>query len=218
MTHNKKNRRAILILIFFTFLTTTWAQTGPSQSASNGSSDNSATLTRGVQVIKNTDTEFIKNSIKNSTLIGPMPSNVFLSVTLLLQVKNQKSMTETETSINNPNDPAYHKYLKPGEVADNFGPTMEDYQKAIDFIQKNKILIKKKTGDRQMLRMMSSVGTFEKVFHVNINLYKLVDGRICYAPDQAPSIELDIKIASVSGLDNLSRLGTEGTHFIRSIP
>jgi len=103
-------------------------------------------------------------------------------------------------------DPAstnYHRYLTPEQFAERFGPTEQDYQSLIKFAKTNGLTVTATHTNRALLDVSGSVATIEKVFHATMFVYQHpTEKRTFYAPDREPSIDFDIPILDVTGLDN----------------
>ena len=103
-------------------------------------------------------------------------------------------------------DPAstnYHRYLTPEQFAERFGPTEADYQKLMAFAKANHLAVTATHPNRTLLDVKGSVADIETVCQVNLRQYQHpTEARTFYAPDAEPSLDLDIPVLAISGLDN----------------
>ena len=59
--------------------------------------------------------------------------------------------------------------------------------------------------NRALLDVGGNAAAVEKVFHVKLNVYRHpTEDRVFFAPDTEPSIDLNVPLSHVSGLDNFS--------------
>ena len=100
---------------------------------------------------------------------------------------------------------ARRRRTSPGQFAERFGPTEQDYQAVIAFAEANSLAVTARHPNRLVLGVEGSVADIEKVFHLTMRLYQHPsESRTFYAPDAEPSLDLAIPISDISGLDNYS--------------
>ena len=106
-------------------------------------------------------------------------------------------------------DPAstnYHHYLSPQEFTERFGATAADYQMVKEFARTNGLSITATHPNRMLLDVEGPVGKIEQAFHVKLMLYHHpTEGRDFFVPDREPSVNAQLPISDVSGLQNFSR-------------
>jgi subtilase family serine protease len=126
-----------------------------------------------------------------------------LHLALGLPLRNQDVLTHLLEQLYNPHSPQYRRFLTAKEFAAQFGPTEEDYAAVRHFAQAHGFTVTRTHPNRTLLDVKASMQDIEKAFHVRMTLYQHpTEKRSFYAPDQEPSVEPNLPLLSISGLDN----------------
>ncbi len=134
---------------------------------------------------------------------GHLTSTQHLHLAIGLPLNNQQDLTNLLDTIYDPTSTNYHRFLTTAEFTDRFGPTEQDYQTLISFVRSNGLAVKGTHCNRTLLDVEGSVGDIEKLFHVSIKVYRHpTESRNFFAPDVEPSIDLDVPILHIEGLNN----------------
>ncbi len=142
----------------------------------------------------------------NAPLAGALPGETQLHLAIGLPLRNQEAMNYLLKTLYDPKSPNYRHFLKPEKFTEMFGPTQQDYQAVVNFVKSNNLSVTKTHPNRLMVEVAGSVSDIQRAFHVNLNNYKREDGSFFYALDQEPSLDLDIPVHHISGLDNFHRM------------
>ena len=135
--------------------------------------------------------------------IGQLPATNRLDLAISLPLRNQAALDRLLAEIYDPASTNYHHYLTPEQFAERFGPTEQDYQLLINFAKTSDLTVTATQPNRALLDVNGSVATVEKVFHVTLRVYRHpAENRTFYAPDTEPSIDFNLPILHVAGLDN----------------
>ena len=135
--------------------------------------------------------------------IGELPASQRLNLAIGLPLRNQTELDVFLQQLYDPASPNYHRYLTPEQFTEKFGPTEEDYQKVIAFAQANGLTVTTTHGNRVLLDVSGSVADIEKALHLTMRLYQHPkEKRAFYSPDTEPSVDLDVPVADISGLNN----------------
>ena len=138
--------------------------------------------------------------------VDRLPGATRLNLAIGLPLRNQDALTKLLRDIYDPSSPQYHQYLTPEQFTEKFGPTERDYQVVIDFVNRNGFRITATHPNRVLLDVNATVADIERALHVTMRVYQHpTEGRRFYAPDVEPSVDLQIPVLDVSGLDNFSR-------------
>ena len=136
----------------------------------------------------------------------PFPDAARLSLAISLPLRNHQALAGLLQQIYDPASPSFHRYLAPSEFAEQFGPTKEDYQAVIDFAAANHLKVTGTHPNRTLLDVSASVGEIRRVFHVNMKVYAHpTENRTFYAPDADPSVDVDVPVLAIKGLDDFIR-------------
>ncbi len=135
-------------------------------------------------------------------LVGPLDRTQRLNLAIGLPLRNQGALELLLQQLYDPSGPYYHQYLNPEEFAQRFGPSEAGYQALIQFAQSNGLTVTGTHPNRTILDVSGSVADIERVLHLNLMSYWRPDRGPFYAPDREPSLDLDVKVLAISGLDN----------------
>jgi uncharacterized repeat protein (TIGR03803 family) len=128
-----------------------------------------------------------------------------LDLVVGLPLRNRAALASLLHDLYDPASPRYHKYLTPSEFAERFSPTERDYQAIADFATSHGLGVSGTHPNRTLLDINGSVADIEKTFHVRMEVYQHPsEARSFYAPDTDPSINLDVPMLGIQGLDNFA--------------
>ena len=136
---------------------------------------------------------------------GSMNPDQVLHLAIQLPVRNKAELDRSLANIYDPKSPEYGHYLTPQEYALRFGTSQADYNALAAFFKKKgfKVTI---SQNRLLLDIEGKVKNVENTFHVSLRLYKNpLEKRDFYAPDREPSLDTDIPVANIAGLDNFRK-------------
>ena len=143
-----------------------------------------------------------------------------LDLVIGLPLRNREALASLLGQLYDPASPAYHQYLTPGQFAERFGPTPQDYEAVIAFAKANGLRVTGTHPNRTLVDVSGAVGDIEKTFQVKLHVYQHpTEGRTFYAPDVEPSLDLAVPVLTVSGLDNFAvpRPASRPAFFFRKI-
>ena len=144
-----------------------------------------------------------------------------LNLVMVLPLRNRDALDSLLGQLYDPTSPAYHQYLTPGQFAERFGPTRQDYEGVMAFTKANGLRVRRTHANRTLLHVSGTVADIEKAFHVNLRLYQHpTEARRFYAPDAEPSLDLRVPLLMVSGLDNFGtpRPASRASYSLRKNP
>lgn len=155
--------------------------------------------------------------------IGRLDSTIQMTIVFALPARNFDELRNLVAQISNPLSPIYHRYLTIEQLNSRFSPTESDYQAVISFVSANHLSVTETFGNRLILCARASVVEIERTLHVTMYMYNHpTEHRTFYAPDREPSVDLNVTLLSIGGLESyaLSRpciseirnLGAEGFH------
>ncbi|HSY43334.1 MAG TPA: protease pro-enzyme activation domain-containing protein, partial [Candidatus Acidoferrum sp.] len=135
--------------------------------------------------------------------LGRLPATQHLDLVIGLPLRNRPALTNLLEQIYDPASPQFHRYLTPEQFAEQFGPSLEDYQSVIAFAKANGLTVTGTHSNRTLVDVSGSVADIERVFHVTMQTYQHpTESRTFFAPDQDPSLNLAVPVLSIKGLDN----------------
>ncbi|MGD0830959.1 MAG: cellulose binding domain-containing protein [Terracidiphilus sp.] len=138
-------------------------------------------------------------------LAGSLPATQILNVTLVLSLRNQEGLANLLEELYDPSSPNFHKFLSVAEFTEQFGPTAEDYDSAVEFAKANGFTVTDTPANRMALPLRGSVTQVEKAFNVKMNNYRHpYENRTFFSPDREPSLSLSVPVSHIAGLDNFT--------------
>jgi subtilase family serine protease len=136
-------------------------------------------------------------------LVGHLPSAQRVSLAISLPLQDEAELDDLLQQIYDPQSSNYHKYLSVGEFAARFGPALADYVALIRFARANGLTLVDVPENHMVVDVEGPVANVESAFHVTLGVYQHpTEGRTFYAPDREPTVEVDVPLLHVSGLDN----------------
>jgi subtilase family serine protease len=152
-------------------------------------------------------TRHVRDAVMNgqAQLVGPLPAWQSLRLNIALPLRNQAELNTFLQQLYDPQNPAYHQFLSVGEFTERFGPSQEDYDAVIRFLEANGAVVTGTAANRMLVNVTAPVASIEQMFHVTLNVYQdPAAGRTFYAPDREPTVDLAAPLWHVTGLDNYS--------------
>ncbi|MGD0192132.1 MAG: S53 family peptidase [Rhizomicrobium sp.] len=136
-------------------------------------------------------------------MAGRPNPNTPMFVDIALPMRNQGQLHDLIKQLYNPKSPQYRHYLSVAQFTERFGPTKSDYDAAVKFFSSSGIEVKRTSANRHMILGQGRVADVERVFHVKLNLYKHpTENRNFMAPDREPTLDFNVPVLHVSGLDD----------------
>ncbi len=140
-----------------------------------------------------------------------------LTLAIGLSLRNEQDLTNLLEDIYNPSSPNYRHYLTPEQFNERFGPTDQDYQALIGFARSNGLTVVGTHSNRRLLDVRGPVATIEKAFNVRMQVYQHpTEARNFFAPDAEPSVDLNVPVLSVGGLNNFEVPRPAGLHMVKT--
>ena len=137
--------------------------------------------------------------------VGDVPVTDHVRLVIGLPIHNQSQLDSLLIQLNDPTSTNYHRWLTPGEFSQQFGPTEEDYQKVVDFANASGFEVTGQWTNRMLLDVEAPVTNIEKALHLSLHFYPHPkESRKFYAPDTDPSVDTNVPILHISGLDNFT--------------
>jgi subtilase family serine protease len=136
-------------------------------------------------------------------LLGELDDSTRLHLAIALPLRNNAQLDVLIEDVSNPRSARYRQYLTPAQVAEQFGPAEQDYQALIEFFgQSDGLTVSNTYANRIVIDVAGNARSIQSVFHVIMQLRRRPDGSEFYAPDREPSLDLDVPVMHITGLDN----------------
>jgi subtilase family serine protease len=135
--------------------------------------------------------------------IDRLPPANRMRLAIGLPLRNRTTLTNSMRQLYDRSSTNFHRFLTPEQFTEKYGPTEQQYQSVINFAHSNRLEVVNTFGNRLVLDVEGSVSDIETAFHVTLGKYPHpTENRQFYAADPAPSVDSDLPIIYVSGLDN----------------
>ncbi len=135
--------------------------------------------------------------------VDQLPATNRLYLLIGLPLRNQGAFSNQLAQLYDPTSSQFHHWLKPAQIAQQFGPTEQDYQAVIAWAKASGLMIVATHADRTLLRVQGSVADIEKSLQVKMRVYQHpTDSRTFYAPDVEPSVDPSVPLLHITGLYN----------------
>ncbi len=148
---------------------------------------------------------------RHLSALNSLPATNHLNLFLGLPLRNQQALDGLLQELNDPASTNYHQWLTPGQFTEKFSPTAADYQKVLQFAGQSGFTVTGTHSNRMMVSVDAPVSSIEKTFNLTLRHYPHpTENRNFYAPDSEPSVDTNIPILHIAGLDNFTiphRLG-----------
>jgi kumamolisin len=164
-------------------------------------------LSIGIGQAQTVLTHHVRQATQDGTahFLGNLSSSQSLRLVITLPLRNQDELNQLIQDLYNPTSPSYHQFLTVDQFTAEFGPTQQDYNSVISFLQANGLTVVDTSPNRVNLQVTGSVANIQSAFHVNLGVYQHpTENRTFYAPDKEPTTGLSIALWHVDGLDNFS--------------
>jgi kumamolisin len=137
-------------------------------------------------------------------VVGNLPANKTLQLDVVLPLRDAAGLESFLAQLYAM--PArLRQYLTPGEFTERFGPTQEDYDAVVQYVQSHGLQVVGGSRDGMDVQVRGPVYAVEAAFHVSLLTYQHPsEPRLFYAPDREPTADLPFALWHVSGLDNYS--------------
>ena len=146
----------------------------------------------------------VPHAVANSRVLNHLADETRLQLAIGLPLRNQDELDTLLAQLQDPASPKFRHYLSAQQFAAEFGPTEQDYQALIRFAHENGLVVTGTHPNRVLLDVSGEASEIEKALHVKMMVYDHpIRGRF-YAPDREPSLDLQVKVLDIGGLDNFA--------------
>jgi hypothetical protein len=144
----------------------------------------------------------VPQAVASARVLGQVSRSERLNLAIGLPLRNQDGLELLLQQLYDPASPNYHQYQTSERFTAQFGPTERDYQALIQFAESNGLVVTGTHPNRTILDVSGAVADIERAFHLNMMSYWRPVRGTFYAPDREPSLDLDVRVLDISGLDN----------------
>jgi subtilase family serine protease len=136
---------------------------------------------------------------------GSLPAEQLMSLDVVLPLRDQAGLDAFVAEVTDPDNPNYQHYVTPKEFTARFGPTQNDYETVLQYLQSYGFTVTGGSRDGMDIQVRGPVSAVEAAFNLKMRTYQHpTEHRLFYSPDREPTTSLAIPLWHVSGLDNYS--------------
>jgi len=146
---------------------------------------------------------YVPSVAAHLTPMRPLEVTNRLRLSIGLPLHNQPQLDATLQALMDPASPQYHHWLTPQQFTAAFGPTEQEYDSVVKYMEAHGLKVERKFSNRALVSVSGAVPDVEKAFGVTLRVYQHpTKNRTFYAPDTVPSLDADVPVLGISGLDN----------------
>jgi hypothetical protein len=147
---------------------------------------------------------YVTPAIKAAPLVGPVPGSTPVRVSFVLPLTHSAQFHSLVAGVVDPSSPDFGEVLTPDQFATQFGPSVTDYQSLQQFATAQGLSVTAKFDNRTVLAVAGTASQIEQAFFVNLNYRLRPDGTTFYALDREPSLNSNVALQKIFGLENLA--------------
>ena len=136
-------------------------------------------------------------------VIDRLPSATVLHLAIGLTPRDEDGLRSLAYAVSDPKSSQYRHFLTLAQLTERFSPTASDYQALIAWAQASHLTVEGQFSHRMTLLVSGNAADVENALAVKLSHAKRPDGSTFYKPDRAPSLDFDVKISHIAGVDNL---------------
>lgn len=135
--------------------------------------------------------------------LGPVDASQTIEVSLWLNPHNQAGLDDLAKDLYDPTSPNFRHFLKPAQIAEQFGPTAAEANTVRQFLEAHDLKIVRVGPHSFFVRARGTVAQVEAAFQVKLNNYTVM-GKVVRANDRDPYIDSEAAplVKAVYGLDS----------------
>jgi subtilase family serine protease len=138
-----------------------------------------------------------------AALVGRPDASQVLHVAIALPWRHQAELDRLLQQLYDPASPRFRHFLSAAEFSERFGPSAADYERAAQFFAQRGFTVTGTSANRYLIEADAPVAALERTLHLQLGLYRHPgEGRDFIAPDREPTLDLDIPVLHVVGLDD----------------
>lgn len=147
--------------------------------------------------------QVVAYKVPDAPVTGAVPGTTIIHLAIGLPPRDADGLRILANAVSNPKNPQFRHFLTLKQLTDKFGPAAGDYQSLVTWAQTNKLAVESQYSHRLLLTVKGEAADIERALGVKLGYAKRPDGTTFYKPDRAPSLDLDVKVSHISGLDSL---------------
>lgn len=165
---------------------------------SSGLNPPSCRAPRGTQIL----TGHSPSELSTMPLVGRVPPATELEIEVGLPARDRAALEAFVRQVSDPSQAQFRQYRTLAQFQADHSPTVAQYQQLITWAQANDLTVHNEFPSRLLLTLRGTAEAIERALFLQLNYHLRPDGTQFYAPDREPSLNLDVPVLRISGLDN----------------
>lgn len=137
--------------------------------------------------------------------LGTLSDDQILPVTITLKFNNEDELNSRISALYDPENPSYHKFLKPAEFKARYAPSDAQRSRVIAYLNSHGIQTLSENENGYVIRAMARAQALNEAFQTEIHHFQASGGSRVYAPSMEPVLPEELGIQGVHGLHNVTR-------------
>lgn len=138
-------------------------------------------------------------------VVDVLPGTVRLNLSIMLPLRNQATLAQLLRQLYDPSSPEYRHFLNVSQFTHEFGPTPGDYQAVADWAQSKGFIVGDRPANNLLVPITGTAAQINAAFNVSMKVYQHpTENRLFFAPDREPSVDLNVPLWHIAGLDDYS--------------
>ncbi len=140
-------------------------------------------------------------------VLGAVAPSTTLNLVIALRPRDPSGLARFAQAVNSPHSTSYRQFLKRGEFANRFGPTVTSLHAVTTALSRDGLRVRSVTADRMSLTVTGSARSIERTFAIPISAISLPGGGRSYTNTVAPRVSgvLAQDVSGIGGLEGFTR-------------
>lgn len=135
-----------------------------------------------------------------------LPGDRLLDLAISLPLRNEDRLDAFLASLYDPASLNFRQYLSVDQFTTLYGPSRDDYDAVLRFAADHHLQVTGTVANRLVVDVRGRADDIERAFHVHLGVYPHpVESRSFYAPDAEPTMDIEVPVLHVTGLDDFAR-------------
>lgn len=144
----------------------------------------------------------VPKAIRESIAIGQLSEMAQMRLAVGLRLGHPDDLDRLVNDLLEPSSPRFQHYLTMEQFVDLFSISEADYNAVADFLSTNGLQVVGRHANRMILEVEGNVADVERTFQVQLIRWRHPQRGEFFAPDREPTLDANLPILDISGLDN----------------
>lgn len=150
----------------------------------------------------------VRAAVANRTAadLGALDADRRINLVFQLPLRNESELDALLARLSDPDSPDYHRWLSVAQFTERFGRTEAEYARLAAAAEAHGLTVDYRSPSRLFLVAHGTAAAVESTLNVRMRTYQHpTEARTFYSVDREPSVDFDVPIAHVGGLNDYDR-------------